>query len=86
MKAVNQERDLYIYHARKDDKRTFADIGQELGITGQRVREVYMRMDWKLNGLDADHRRKNPGCASPLIEVTKDQDTGLTVVKPKKQI
>ena len=52
------ERTMYIYHARKDDKRTFADIGRELGITGSRVRQIYRRIDWKLNGMHADHRIK----------------------------
>ena len=58
MKARNQERDMYIYHARKDDKRSFADIGRELGITRQRVRDIYRLLDWRLNGLNADHHKE----------------------------
>ncbi len=57
MKARNQERDMYIYHARKDDKRSFADIGRELGITRQRVRDIYTLLDWRLNGYNADHHQ-----------------------------
>ena len=82
MKARNQERDMYIYHARKDERRTFADIGRELGITGQRVREIYMRLDWKLNGMNADHRRNNPESLPPWLEVSKDPETRETIVIP----
>lgn len=59
MKAINQERDMYIYHARKDEKRSFADIGRELGITRQRVRDIYRLLDWRLNGYNADHHQGN---------------------------
>lgn len=52
------ERAMYIYHARKVDKRTFADIGRELGITLERTRQIYRRIDWKLNGYNADHHQK----------------------------
>ena len=58
MNIRDHERDMLIYHARKVDKRTFADIGRELGITGNRVRQVYRRMDWALNGMNADHHQK----------------------------
>lgn len=58
MNIRDHERDMLIYHARKDDKRTFADIGRELGITGNRVRQVYRRMDWALNRMNSDHRQK----------------------------
>lgn len=54
----NPERESYIYNARKIDKRSFADIGLELGITGTRVSALYKRIDWERNGLDADHHRK----------------------------
>jgi DNA-directed RNA polymerase sigma subunit (sigma70/sigma32) len=80
MKARNQERDMYIYRQRKEGKRTFADIGMELGITGQRVREIYMRLDWKLNGMNADHRRNES--LPPWLEVVKDPETGETIVIP----
>ena len=60
MKGNNQERDIYIYHARKDDKRSFADIGRELGITRQRVRDIYRLLDWRLNGYNADHHQGKP--------------------------
>ena len=52
------ERAMYIYHARKVDKRTFADIGRELGITLERTRSIYRRTDWTLNGENADHHQK----------------------------
>lgn len=82
MKARNQERDMYIYRQRKEEKRTFADIGQELGITGQRVREIYMRLDWKLNGMNADHRRNDPESLPPWLQAVKDPETGETIVIP----
>lgn len=54
------ERAMYIYKQRKEEKRTFADIGRELGITGNRVRQVYRRMDWKLNKFSSDYYLKHP--------------------------
>jgi len=56
----DHDRDMYIYHARKDEKRTFADIGRELGITGNRVRQVFRRTDWQLNRFSADHYLNHP--------------------------
>ena len=55
----DKERAMYIYHARKDEKRTFADIGRELGISGNRVGLIYRQMDWDLNGMEADHRKNS---------------------------
>jgi len=52
------ERAMYVYKQRKEGKRTFADIGQELGISRQRVRDMYRQLDWKLNGYNADHHKK----------------------------
>ena len=52
------ERAEYIYNARKHDKRTYADIGRELGISCVRVRQIYMRIDWMKNRYEADHHRK----------------------------
>ncbi len=52
------ERAMYVYHARKDDKRTFVDIGKELGISPERVRQMYRRTDWAINRENADHRIK----------------------------
>jgi hypothetical protein len=49
---------MYIYKQRKEGKRTFADIGQELGITANRVNAIYRRMDWTINRENADHRLK----------------------------
>lgn len=61
MKNVHDlERSMYIYKQRKEEKRTFADIGLELGITGNRVRQVYRRIDWRLNGYNSDAYLKNP--------------------------
>lgn len=53
------ERDMYIYHARKVDKRTYADIAKELGIGLERVRQVYRRTDWQLNGENSDAWRRD---------------------------
>lgn len=61
MKNVrDHDRDMLIYHARKVDKRTYADIGQEFGIGQERVRQVYRRMDWAINRYQADHYVKHP--------------------------
>ena len=57
-KPRDPERAMYIYNARKVDKRTFSDIGRELGITQERVRQVYRRTDWTINRENSDgHRR-----------------------------
>jgi len=64
MPKCNIERQMYIYNARKNDKRTFADIGRELGISGTRVSQIYKRYDWEKNRYQADHhtkRNKNKG-------------------------
>lgn len=70
------ERAMYIYKQRKEEKRQFADIGRELGITGQRVAVIYRRIDWQLNGLNADHRQGKPE-HDQYLEVVKDPETGL---------
>ena len=59
MKNVrDHERDMYIYQAHKVDKRTLTDIGKELGISPERVRQVYRRTDWAINRENSDgHRR-----------------------------
>lgn len=54
----DHERAMYIYYQRKEGKRTYVDIGQELGITRNRVRQIYRRMDWTINRENADHRLK----------------------------
>lgn len=58
-------REEYIYQQRKFEKRSFADIGREFGITGNRVRQVYVRIDWAKNRYNADHHlkrmKKEPG-------------------------
>ncbi|MBE5786644.1 MAG: hypothetical protein E7324_03800 [Clostridiales bacterium] len=46
--ARNRAREQYVYHARKFDKRTYEDIGRDLGITKNRVRQIYVRIDWEL--------------------------------------
>lgn len=55
----DHERDMAIYHARKIEKRTFADIAKEFGITPERVRRVYRRTDWQLNGENSDAWRRD---------------------------
>ena len=84
MKGNNQERDMLIYHARKDDKRTFADIGREFGITQSRVRAIYRRLDWLLNGLDADHHKDDPSFPPPWFDVVRDEETGKAYIVSKK--
>lgn len=58
MPIRNREREQYIYNARKFDKRTYADIGRDLGITWNRVRQIYVRRDWEINRFNADHHLK----------------------------
>jgi len=60
MPIRNREREQYIYNARKFDKRTFEDLGRELGISGARVRSIYRRIDWEINRFNADHHLKTP--------------------------
>lgn len=74
MKNVrDHDRDMYIYHAHKIDKRTFADIGQELGITGNRVRQVYRRTDFAINRENSDGwRRDEEKKQRRLAEASKD--------------
>lgn len=50
-------RDELIYHARKVDKRTYADIGRELGISASRVAQIYHKVDYERNGINADHHQ-----------------------------
>ena len=58
MPIRNREREQYIYNARKFDKRTFEDLGRELGISGARVRYIYRCIDWEINRFNADHHLK----------------------------
>ncbi len=50
-------RDEFIYHARKVDKRTYSDIGKELGISLNRVAQIYHKVDYERNGINADHHQ-----------------------------
>ena len=75
---------MLIYHARKVDRRTFVDIGKDFGITPQRVRDIYTLIDWRLNGLDADHHKGDSSFLSPWEEVIKDPKTGYFAVKLKE--
>lgn len=70
----DQERAEYIYKARKYDKRTYADIGRELGITGTRVRQIYRRLDWMINRYEADHHKKKANGNGPEEENTVIRD------------
>lgn len=76
-KPRDSERAMCIYKLRKEEKRTFADIGRELGITGKRVAQIYKRIDWQLNGLSADHHHGKQGYEPEHLEVAKDPETGL---------
>lgn len=58
MTERNIERQMYIYNARKHEKRTFDDIARELGISRTRVSQIYKRYDWEKNGYQADHHTK----------------------------
>ena len=82
-KPRDHERAMYIYHARKDDKRTFADIGRELGVTSERVRAIYRRLDWQLNGMDADHHKDDPSFPPPWFDVARDEETGKAYIVSK---
>ena len=64
----DHERAMYIYHARKVDKRTFADISRELGITLERTRQIYRRLDWTINGMNADHHQKETQPRQKVIQ------------------
>ena len=49
----DHERDAYVYQERKKG-RTFASIGTDLGVTGNRVRQIYRRIDWEINRENSD--------------------------------
>lgn len=49
----DRERDMYVYEQRKQG-RTFASIGADLGVTGNRVRQIYRRIDWEINRENSD--------------------------------
>lgn len=51
----DRQRDEIIYQARKHDKRSFTSIANDLGITPNRVRQLYRRCDREKNGDRADH-------------------------------
>lgn len=50
-------REELIYRARKADRRTYADIGRELGISASRVAQIYRKVDYERNGPNADHHQ-----------------------------
>lgn len=53
MNIRDRERDMYVYAERKKG-RTFASIGTDLGVTGNRVRQIYRRIDWEINRENSD--------------------------------
>lgn len=53
MNIRDRERDAYVYEQRKKG-RTFASIAIDLGVTGNRVRQIYRRIDWETNGKNSD--------------------------------
>ena len=63
MNIRDHERDIYVYEERKKG-RTFASIGSDLGVTGNRVRQIYRRIDWEINRENCDgwqrHFEKHP--------------------------
>lgn len=58
MNIRDRERDAYVYQERKKG-RTFASIGADLGVTGNRVRQVYRRIDWEINRENSDAWRRD---------------------------
>lgn len=54
----DRERDAYVYEQRKQG-RTFASIGTDLGVTGNRVRQIYRRIDWEINRENSDARKRD---------------------------
>lgn len=73
MALQDMERGMYIYHARKNDKRTFIDIGKELGISRNRVRAIYHRLDWGINRFDADQFKKKTIAMTPYVQQLMDE-------------
>ena len=53
MNIRDRERDLYVYEQRKQGK-LFREIAVDLGITGNRVRQIYRRIDWEINRENSD--------------------------------
>lgn len=70
MKIVDRERSAYIYTERKKGRK-FPSIAQELGISPNRVRQIYCREDWERNGPNSDHWqlhfKKHPEDEAPWI-------------------
>lgn len=53
MNTRDRERDMYVYEQRKQG-RLFREIAADLGVTGNRVRQVYRRIDWEINRENSD--------------------------------
>jgi len=53
MNIRDRERDAYVYEERKKG-RLFREIAVDLGITANRVRQVYRRADWERNRENSD--------------------------------
>ena len=58
MNIRDRERDMYVYKERKKG-RTFTSIAPELGVTPNRVRQVYRRIDWEINRENSDGWRRD---------------------------
>lgn len=58
MNIRDRERDMYVYQERKKG-RTFASIAPELGVTPNRVRQIYRRIDWEINRENCDGWRRD---------------------------
>ena len=70
MNIRDRERDVYVYEERKKG-RTFASIAADLGVTGNRVRQIYRRIDWEINREKSDgwqrHFKKHPEAEAEWI-------------------
>lgn len=53
----DRERDVYVYEERKKG-RTFTSIASDLGVTSNRVRQIYCRIDWEINREKCDSWRR----------------------------
>lgn len=67
MHKRDEERDRYIYQQHKEEKRTYASIGEELGISASHVGSIYRRMDFRLNGLQSDFYQRE--CTRAYVRV-----------------
>lgn len=77
MNVQDRERSTYIFEERKKG-RTFADIASELGISRERVRQIFRVEDWERNGVNSDAWRrlveKHPEDGARLIAIMNNRE------------